>query len=97
MFACALGGGPALADDVSTNVRKVFVGMNDIAKKGNTKMVPFSKSYEAALMSYFDRGCPKDENFPSPKPGTDMQLAVTAGDIVVSGNIKLALGKPLLR
>ncbi len=71
--------------------------MNDIAKKGHTKIVPFSKPYAAELASYFDRGCPEHENFPSPKPGTDMQLAVTAGDIVVSGKIKLALGKPLLR
>ena len=94
---CMMGGSVARADEICKNVQKVFVGMNDIAKKGNTRIVPFSKTYEAELSSYFDRGCPENENFPSPKPGTDMQLAVTAGDIVVSGKIKLALGKPLLR
>lgn len=75
----------------------MFFGLNDIAKKGNTKIIPFSPQYAAALAAYFDRGCPRDENFPTPKPGTDMQLAVTAGDVVVSGKIKLELGKPLLR
>lgn len=50
-----------------------------------------------ALTGYFERACPRDENFPMPKPGTDMQLAVTAGDAIVSGKIKFDLGKPLLR
>jgi hypothetical protein len=71
--------------------------MNDIAKKGNTKIVPFSKSYEGELTAYFDRGCPKDEPFPLPKPGTDMLLANTSADIVAGGKIKMQMGRPLLR
>ena len=78
-------------------MRQVFVGLNNIAKKGNTKIVPFSDGYMKALTSYFERACPRDENFPMPQPGTDMQLAVTAGDAIVSGKIKFDLGKPLLR
>lgn len=85
------------ADETCTKVRQVFFGMNDIAKKGNTKIVPFSKEYEATLAAYFTRGCPRDESFPLPNPGTDMRLANTAADIVVSGKIKFDLGKPLLR
>ena len=86
-----------MADDTCTKVRQVFIGMNDIAKKGNTKIVPFSKSYESELKSYFDRGCPQDEIFPLPKPGLDMQLANTCADVVAGGKIKLRLGQRLLR
>ena len=75
----------------------MFVGLNDIAKAGNTKIVPFSNGYYTMLTDYFNRGCPKAEDFPQPKPGTDMQLAVTAGDAIVSGKIKFGLGKPLVR
>lgn len=78
-------------------MRQVFFGMDDIAKKGNTKIIPFSKEYRSVLASYFERGCPVTESFPLPKTDTDMQLAVTSGDVVVSGKIKFALGKPLLR
>jgi hypothetical protein len=93
---------PALAqtvksDGTCTKVRQVFIGMNDIALKGNTKIIPFSAAYLASITSYFDRGCPRAESFPMPAPGTDMHLAATAGDIVVSGKIKFDLGKPLLR
>ena len=84
-------------DETCTTVRQVFVGLNNIAKKGNTKIVPFSDGYMKVLTGYFERACPRDENFPMPKPGTDMQLAVTAGDAIVSGKIKFDLGKPLLR
>jgi hypothetical protein len=84
-------------DETCTTVRQVFFGMDGIAKKGNTKIVPFSKEYRAVLASYFERGCPVTESFPLPKTDTDMQLAVTSGDVVVSGKIKFALGKPLLR
>jgi hypothetical protein len=84
-------------DETCTTVRQVFIGLNNIAKKGNTKIVPFSDRYMKALTGYFERACPRDENFPMPKPGTDMQLAVTAGDAIVSGKIKFDLGKPLLR
>jgi hypothetical protein len=87
----------AALDETCTTVRQVFVGLNNIAKKGNTKIVPFSDGYMTALTGYFERACPRDENFPMPKPGTDMQLAVTAGDAIVSGKIKFDLGKPLLR
>src|SRR4051794_16781175 len=72
------------ADDTCTKVRKVFTGMNDIAKKGNTKIVPFSNEYERLLSSYYERGCPVTESFPLPKTDTDMQLAVTSGDVVMS-------------
>ena len=78
-------------------MRKVFFGMDDIAKKGNTTIIPFSKEYRSVLASYFERGCPVTESFPLPKTDIDMQLAVTSGDVVVSGKIKFALGKPLLR
>jgi hypothetical protein len=78
-------------------VRQVFVGLNDIAKKGTTKMVPFSNEYERLLSSYFERGCPQTERFPLPKPGTDMLLANTASGAVVGGGIKFHLGEPLLR
>jgi hypothetical protein len=84
-------------DETCTTVRQVFFGMDDIAKKGNTKIIPFSKEYRSVLASYFERGCPITESFPLPKTDTDMQLAVTSGDVVVSGKIKFALGKPLLR
>jgi hypothetical protein len=84
-------------DETCTTVRQVFIGLNDIAKKGNTKIVPFSDGYMKALTGYFERACPRDENFPMPRSGTDMQLAVTAGDAIVSGKIKFDLGKPLLR
>jgi hypothetical protein len=87
----------AKPDETCTTVRQVFVGLNNIAKKGNTKIVPFSDGYMKSLTGYFERACPRDENFPMPKPGTDMQLAVTAGDAIVSGKIKFDLGKPLLR
>ncbi len=87
----------AKPDETCTTVRQVFVGLNNIAKKGNTKIVPFSDEYMKALTAYFERACPRNENFPMPKPGTDMQLAVTAGDAIVSGKIKFDLGKPLLR
>jgi len=86
-----------IPDDTCVKVRKVFVGFNDIAKKGNTKIIPFSQSYYALLTSYFDRGCPSTEAFPLPKPGTDMSLANTAGDVVFSGGVKFKLGEPLLR
>ena len=88
---------PARADEVCTKVQQVFIGMNDIAKKGNTKIVPFSKPYESALTSYFDRGCPASEPFPLPKPGPDMLLANTSADIVAGGKIKMQMGQPLLR
>jgi hypothetical protein len=101
MLPLALAGciwaGDASADEVCTKVRQVFFGMNDIAKKANTKIVPFSKPYEAELASYFDRGCPNDEPFPLPKPGTDMLLANTSADIVAGGKIKMQMGRPLLR
>jgi hypothetical protein len=84
-------------DETCTTVRQVFVGLNNIGRKGNTKIVPFSDGYMRSLTAYFERGCPRGENFPMPKPGTDMQLAVTAGDAIVSGKIKFDLGKPLLR
>jgi hypothetical protein len=84
-------------DETCTTVRQVFIGLNNIAKKGNTKIVPFSDGYMKVLTGYFERACPRDENFPMPKPGTDMQLAVTAGDAIVSGKVKFDLGKPLLR
>jgi hypothetical protein len=87
----------AQPDETCTKVRQVFIGMNDIAKKGNTKIVPFSKPYEAELVSYFDRGCPKDEIFPLPKPGLDMQLANTCADVVAGGKIKMQIGQRLLR
>jgi hypothetical protein len=87
----------AKPDEACTTVRQVFVGLNNIAKKRNTKIVPFSVEYMKAITGYFERACPRDENFPMPKPGTDMQLAVTAGDAIVSGKIKFDLGKPLLR
>jgi hypothetical protein len=84
-------------DETCTKVRQVFIGMNDIAKKGNTKIVPFSKPYESELVSYFDRGCPKDEIFPLPKPGPDMLLGNTSADVVAGGKIKMKLGERLLR
>jgi hypothetical protein len=84
-------------DDTCTKVRQVFVGLNDIAKKGTTKMVPFSSEYERLLSSYFERGCPQTERFPLPKPGADMLLANTASGAVVGGGIKFHLGDPLLR
>jgi hypothetical protein len=86
-----------VADDTCTKVRLVFIGLNDIAKKGNTKIVPFSNEYERLLSSYFERGCPLSERFPLPKPGTDMLLANTASGAIVSGGIKFHLGDPLLR
>lgn len=87
----------AKADEVCENVRKVFVGLNDIAKKGNTKIIPFSNAYYGQLTAYFSRDCPASENFPLPHPGTDMSLANTAGDIIFSGGIKFKLGTPLVR
>jgi hypothetical protein len=93
---------PALAqavtlDDTCTKVRQVFVGLNDIAKKGNTKIIPFSSVYERTLSVYFERGCPVSENFPLPTGATDMRLANTASGAIVSGGIKFHLGNPLLR
>jgi hypothetical protein len=41
---------------------------------GNTKIIPFSKEYENELVFYFDRGCPQNEVFPMPKPGSDIAL-----------------------
>ena len=87
----------ATPDETCTKVKQVFFGLNDIAKKGNTKIVPFSKAYHTQLAAYFDRGCLATENFPLPQPGTDMRLANTAGDVVVSGGIKMKLGEPLIR
>lgn len=84
-------------DETCVKVRQVFVGLNEIAKKGTTKIVPFSVDYEKSLTSYFERGCPMTENFPLPKPGTDMLLANTASGAVVGGGIKFHLGDPLLR
>jgi hypothetical protein len=84
-------------DETCTTVRQVFVGLNNISRNGKTKIVPFSDGYMKILTEYFERGCPRGEKFPMPKPGTDMQLAVTAGDAIVSGKIKFDLGKPLLR
>jgi hypothetical protein len=86
-----------IADDTCTKVGQVFIGLNDIAKKGTTKMVPFSNEYERLLSSSFERGCPQTERFPLPKPGTDMLLANTASGAVVGGGIKFHLGDPLLR
>lgn len=54
-------------DETCTTVRKVFFGMDDIAKKGNTTIIPFSKEYRSVLASYFERGCPVTESFPLPK------------------------------
>jgi hypothetical protein len=87
----------ARADEVCTKVRQVFIGMNDIAKKGNTKIIPFTKDYERDLTAYFDRGCPKDEVFPLPKPGPDMLLGNTSADIVAGGKIKMQMGQRLIR
>lgn len=84
-------------DDTCIKVRKVFVGLNDIGKKGNTKIIPFSKPYYERLASYFDRGCPQSESFPLPQPGADMQLANTAAHVVTSGGIAFRLGAPLTR
>jgi hypothetical protein len=85
-------------DETCTKVQRVFVGLNDIAKKGNTKIVPFSAEYEKTLASYFERGCPPAEMFPMPKPGTDMSLANTASDVLTGGGgIKFKLGSPLRR
>jgi hypothetical protein len=84
-------------DDTCIKVRQVFFGFNDIAKRGNTKIIPFSKQYHDQLAAYFERGCPRIESFPVPSPGTDMSLANTAADVVVSGGIKFQLGEPLLR
>jgi hypothetical protein len=87
-----------VADDTCTKVRQVFIGLNDIAKKGNTKIVPFSNEYERLLSSYFERGCPQAETFPLPKPGTDMSLANTASDVLTGGGgIKFKLGSTLRR
>lgn len=38
---------------------------------GNTKIIPFSKEYENELVG---GGCPQDEVFPTPKPGSDIAL-----------------------
>jgi hypothetical protein len=84
-------------DATCTAVRNVFVGMNDIAKKGNTKIIPFSKAYAEQLEAYFGRGCPSSEPFPLPKPGTDMRLGNVCADVVAGGKIKMKLGDPLLR
>jgi hypothetical protein len=85
-------------DETCTKVRQVFVGLNDIAKKGNTKIVPFSANYEKTLASYFERGCPQVEIFPLPKPGTDMSLANTASDVLTGGGgVKFKLGSALRR
>ncbi|WP_375415458.1 hypothetical protein [uncultured Bradyrhizobium sp.] len=98
LVACAQASAETInIDRTCTQVRQVFFGVDDIAHKGNTKIVPFSKTYRNQLAGYFERGCPMNENFPMPPHGTDMQLAVTVGDIVVSGKIKLEFGKPLLR
>jgi hypothetical protein len=86
-----------IADDTCTKVRQVFTGLNDIAKKGNTKIVPFSNAYERLITTYFERSCPPSERFPLPKPGTDMLLANTASGAIVSGGIKFRLGEPLFR
>jgi hypothetical protein len=88
----------AAPDDTCTKVRQVFVGLNDIAKKGNTKIVPFSNEYQRLLSSYFERGCPQAERFPLPEPGTDMSLANTASDVLTGGGgIKFKLGAVLRR
>lgn len=85
-------------DETCTKVRHVFVGLNDIAKKGNTKIIPFSAEYEKTLASYFERGCPQAEVFPLPKPGADMSLANTASDVLTGGaGMKFKLGSPLRR
>jgi hypothetical protein len=84
-------------DGTCVAVRNVFVGMNDIAKKGNTKIIPFSKPYFDQLEIYFARGCPVSEPFPLPKPGTDMRLGNVCTDIVAGGKIKMKLGDPLHR
>jgi hypothetical protein len=84
-------------DDTCVAVRNVFVGMNDIAKKGNTKITPFSKPYLDQLETYFGRGCPASEPFPLPTPGTDMRLGNVCADVVAGGKIKMKLGDPLLR
>lgn len=76
----------------------MFFGLNDIGKKGNTRIVPFSKSYYEQLAAYFDRGCPINENFPLPNPGNDMKLANTASDVITGGGgMKFKLGEPLAR
>jgi hypothetical protein len=35
-------------DETCTTVRQAFIGLNNIAKKGNTKIVPFSDGYMKA-------------------------------------------------
>lgn len=86
----------AAADATCKKVQQVFFGLNDIAKKGNTKIIPFSLEYHARLATYFERGCLRSENFPLPSPGNDMKLANTASDVITGGSqIKFKLGEPL--
>jgi hypothetical protein len=88
----------AHADDVCDKVKKVFWGLNEIAHRGNTSIIPFTREYEADLIYYFGKGCPQDKNFPLPDPGTDMSLANTASDIITGGGgLKFRLGEPLRR
>ncbi len=87
----------AALDDTCLKVKQVFFGVNKIAERNAKDIPPFSAEYVGRLSGYFDRGCPFAENFPLPKPGTDMSLANTAADVVFSGGIKFDLGKPLLR
>jgi hypothetical protein len=88
----------AVLDDTCLKVRKVFFGVDEIAKRNRKEIPPFSAEYRARLSAYFDRGCPASENFPLPKPGTDMKLGNTASDVITGGGgIKFKLGEPLLR
>src|ERR1700685_1230844 len=87
----------AALDDTCLKVKKVFFGVDEIAKRNRKEIPPFSAEYRVILSGYFDRGCPSPENFPVPKPGTDMSLANTAAGVVVSGGIKFMLGQPLRR
>jgi hypothetical protein len=87
----------AAPDETCLKIKQVFFGVDEIAKRNRKEIPPFSPEYRAILSGYFDRGCPGPENFPVPKPGTDMSLANTAAGVVVSGGIKFMLGQPLLR
>jgi len=87
----------AALDDTCLKVKKVFFGVDEIAKRNRKEIPPFSAEYRAIFSAYFDRGCPASENFPLPKPGTDMSLANTAADVIFSGGIKFKVGEPLVR
>jgi hypothetical protein len=88
----------AALDDTCLKVKKVFFGVDEIAKRNRKEIPPFSAEYRAMLDGYFNRGCPASEKFPLPKPGTDMSLANTASDVITGGGgLKFKLGEPLVR